>query len=93
MVLERISLYLRNGSPIFGCLLDCTKTFDTVQHSLLFKKLIEVKIPEIFVRGLIFIYQKKLVMLDGKVCFHKNSKCKMGSDKAQSYLQFCSAFT
>ena len=30
MVLETIDSYLRNGSPVYGCSLDCSKAFDTV---------------------------------------------------------------
>ena len=40
MAYETIDHYIRNGSPVYGCLLDCTKAFDTVQHSLLFRKLL-----------------------------------------------------
>ena len=28
--------YVRNGSPVFGCLLDASKAFDLVQHDILF---------------------------------------------------------
>ena len=54
--METISLYQREGSSIYGCLLDCTKAFDTVQQSLLFKKLLDHKVPQIFIRLLIQIY-------------------------------------
>lgn len=56
MALETISLYQREGSSIYGCLLDCTKAFDTVQQSLLFKKLLDHKVPQVFIRLLIQIY-------------------------------------
>ena len=39
MVLETIDSYLRNGSPVYGCLLDCSKAFNTSKHSKLFSKL------------------------------------------------------
>lgn len=36
--------------------MDCTKAFDTVMHSVLFKKLLEAKVPPIVVRLLIISY-------------------------------------
>ena len=44
---------------MYGCLLDCTKAFDTVEHSKLFEKLLEAKVPKIIIRVLIFIYRKQ----------------------------------
>ena len=41
MVYETIDMFLRAGSIVYGCLLDCTKAFDTVQHSRLFSILLE----------------------------------------------------
>lgn len=55
MALETISFYNRKGSAVYGCLMDCTKAFDTVQHSLLFKKLMKVGIPDVIIRLLIHI--------------------------------------
>ena len=54
-VLETINYYKRGGSVVFGCLLDCQKAFDTVDHVKLFKKIRE-RIPLIFVRILLVIY-------------------------------------
>ena len=33
MVFETIDYYVRNGSIVYGVLMDCTKAFDTIQHS------------------------------------------------------------
>ena len=57
MAFETIDLYIRNGSTVFGALMDCTKAFDTVVHSKLFKKLLEASVPAIIVRLLIHIYR------------------------------------
>lgn len=57
LVYETIDQYLRNGSIVYGCLLDCTKAFDTVEHSKLFAKLLEAKVPKVIIRMLIFIYR------------------------------------
>ena len=59
MVFETIDQYLRNGSIIYGCLLDCTKAFDTVEHSRLFQKLLNAKVPPVIVRIFICIYRNQ----------------------------------
>ena len=56
MVLENIRYFLRNGSEVFVCLMDMTKAFDMIQHSVLFKKLLESGLPPIFVRLLLCMY-------------------------------------
>ena len=60
VVYETIDQYIRNGSMVYGCLLDCTKAFDTIKHSILFQKLLEAKVPPIVVRLLINIYRKQM---------------------------------
>ena len=47
-----ISRYINNGSSVHGCFLDATKAFDLVDHSLLFKKLIDRGLPLAVVRFL-----------------------------------------
>ena len=59
VVYETIDHYIRNGSVVYGVLMDCTKAFDTVLHSKLFQKLIDAGLPPIIVRVLINIYQKQ----------------------------------
>ena len=56
VVYETIDHYIRNGSTVYGVLMDCTKAFDTVQHSLLFQKLLDAGLPPVIVRLLISIY-------------------------------------
>ena len=53
---ETISYFMRKGSEVFTCLMDMTKAFDLVRHSVLFKKLISAGLSLIFVRVLMFIY-------------------------------------
>ena len=50
LAVETISHFLRNGSEIFGCLMDMSKAFDRVQHSHLFMKLLDQGMPPIIVR-------------------------------------------
>ena len=38
---ETISYFIRNESEVFSRLMDMSKAFDTVQHSCLFKKLLD----------------------------------------------------
>ena len=58
-LLETISYFLRNGSEVFACTIDMTKAFDLVQHSLLFRKLLQAGLPTIFIRLLLVIYIKQ----------------------------------
>ena len=59
VVYETIDHYLRNGSIIYGCLLDCSKAFDTIEHSKLFEKLLNAGMPKLFIRLLMFMYRNQ----------------------------------
>ena len=39
--------------------MDCTKAFDTIKHSILFKKLLAAGVPAIFLRILVFMYREQ----------------------------------
>lgn len=54
-MLECINIFKNNGSPVYLCLLDLTKAFDHVKHSLLFKKLSKFVSP-LFLRWIIISY-------------------------------------
>ena len=55
-VIETVSYFLRNGGNVFCCLMDMTKAFDLVKHSILFRKFLKAGLSPIFIRLLIFIY-------------------------------------
>ena len=69
VVYETIDQYLRKGSIVYGCLLDYSKAFDTVEHSKLFEKLLDAKIPAIIVRLLITIYRNQTAKVRWKEGF------------------------
>ena len=56
---ETINYFMRNGTNVYACLMDMTKAFDLVKHSLLFKKLLAGGLSVIFVRLLLFIYMNQ----------------------------------
>ena len=53
---EVVNYFARKGSPVFAALLDYRKAFDYVNHSKMFRNLINRKINLIFIRLLIYIY-------------------------------------
>ena len=59
MAIETIDHFMRNGSTVYSCLMDLKKAFDTVRHSTLFKKLMERRIPTIYIRLLMELYSKQ----------------------------------
>ena len=57
---ETIDYFLRKGSEVFTCMMDMTKAFDLVKHSLMFKKVIKAGLSIIFVRLIVFIYMNQM---------------------------------
>ena len=56
LAIETIDHFLRNGGEVFSCMMDMTKAFDMVQHSLLFRKLLDVNLSVIFIRLIMVMY-------------------------------------
>ena len=56
LLVETVSYFLRNNSEVFCCMTNMTKAFDLVMHSVLFKKLIGLGFPPIFIRLLLVMY-------------------------------------
>ena len=66
LAFETIDSYLRKGSTVFGCLLDCTKAFDTVDHAKLFLKLKKAGLPPVVIKLLICIYREQTAVVKWK---------------------------
>ena len=59
LAIETIDHFLRNGGEVFSCMMDMTKAFDMVKHSLLFRKLLDVNLSAIFIRLLMVMYSQQ----------------------------------
>ena len=68
LVNEVTTYFMRRGTAVAACLLDCSKAFDKCKFDKLFSKLIDKGLPPIVVRVLIFIYEEQTgwVKLAGK---------------------------
>ena len=78
VVYETIDHYIRNGSVVYGVLMDCTKAFDTVQHSKLFQKLLDAGLPPILVRLLVSIYLNQVANVRWKAGTSEDFKIRNG---------------
>ena len=65
-----INHYTSNNSTINLCALDITKAFDRVNHDILFKNLMERKIPVYFLSMLRNWYARSLYRLDREILCH-----------------------
>ena len=59
VTVETISYFLRNKSEVYSCLMDMSKAFDKVQHSILFQKLLDQDMPPIIVRFILVSYKSQ----------------------------------
>ena len=68
LVNEVTTYYMRRGTAVTACLVDCGKAFDKCRFDKLFQKLISKGLPAVVVRVLIFVYQEQegWVKLGGK---------------------------
>lgn len=56
--MQTMEYFQRHGSNVYACVMDLEKAFDLVKHSNLFRKLVEEKLPPIFIRLMISIYRE-----------------------------------
>ena len=68
VVNEVATYFMRRGTAVHACLLDCSKAFDKCRYDKLFANLLERGLPPIVVRVLIFAYEEQTawVKLAGK---------------------------
>ena len=59
LVNEVCTYFMRRGTAVSACLLDCSKAFDKCRFDVLFSKLIKKGLPAVVVRVLIFIYEEQ----------------------------------
>ena len=80
---EVTNYFMRRGTPVSACLLDCSKAFDKCRFDVLFKKLVNKGLPPIVIRLLVFVYEKQYgcVKLGGKRSdqFHISNGTRQGS--------------
>ena len=68
VVNEVTNYFMRRGTAVTACLLDCSKAFDKCRFDKLFSKLVSKGLPPVVVRVLIYIYEEQVgcVKLGGK---------------------------
>ena len=77
VVTETINYFTNRKTPIYCCLLDLTKAFDTVEFSTLFRKLWG-RLPSIFLRLLIFSYMNQECLIKSNNCLSRRFSIKNG---------------
>ena len=63
-----IEYYTSQNGPVYTCFLDASKAFDHVNHWTLFTKLINRKVPLLFVRIIVFWYRAQLFCITWGSC-------------------------
>ena len=68
LVSEVSNYFMRRGTAVTACLLDCSKAFDKCRFDVLFSKLMKKGLPAVVVRVLVFVYEEQTcwVKLGGK---------------------------
>ena len=59
LVTEVTNYFMRRGTAVNACLLDCSKAFDKCRFDKLFQKLLEKGLPPVAIRVLAFIYEQQ----------------------------------
>ena len=60
LIVHEVSNYfMRRGTAVSACLLDCSKAFDKCRFDVLFSKLLKKGLPAIVIRVLIFVYEEQ----------------------------------
>ena len=64
-----IARYLINGSQVFGCFLDASKAFDSIDHAVLFDKLLQQNLSSVIIRALLKWYTDQRVNVSWNNCY------------------------
>ena len=59
LVTEATNYFMRRGTAVSACLLDCSKAFDKCRFDKLFEKLLAKGLPPVVIRVLAYIYQEQ----------------------------------
>ena len=91
MVVETIDYFSRNGSEVFTSVMDMRKAFDNVKRSMLFTKLLQKGVPEIYIRLLMVMYENQIVNVkwNGLLSYTFTMKNGVKQGAVLSALLFC----
>ena len=78
MVAETVAHYNANGSNVYGLFLDASKAFDRINFHKLFRKLIDIKLPAIYVRSLLNNYTNSKLQVKWNNVKTDTFKCSNG---------------
>ena len=92
MVKETIQYYLKNGSNVYGTVLDATKAFDRIDFCKLFREVIKRKIPPLVIRLIMEMYEKHLWQYDGTMNIPICLEFRMELNKVVYCLRYCSVY-
>ena len=84
-----IAHYNSSGSHVLGCFLDASKTFDRVNHYVLFKKLLNRKLSPIVVRVLLYWYRHQTVRVDWNGSLSEGFEVRSGVRQGGVLSPFC----
>ena len=59
LVLEVANYFMRTGTAVNACLLDCSKAFDKCRFDKLFSSMLSKSVPAVVVRVLVFAYEEQ----------------------------------
>ena len=89
LAVETIEYYQHHGTNVYGCVMDMTKAFDNVNHSVLFPKIINKGIPEVFIRLLVVMYEKQVAYVRWNDTMSKSFPINNGVYTLTSCLIYC----